>query len=74
MSNEEARRIILGVICRSEAGLTFREIIDEVEKEGAKLRKIEIRETLSKLIRSGDIERVADYERRRMVFRAKSRC
>ena len=65
---------VLGILCQSKRGLTFNEVYEKLLGSHKGIRKIEVREILSKLIRTGRVERVADYERRRMVFRSKSGC
>jgi predicted transcriptional regulator len=48
---------------------TFDEIYDYVARNVKDVRKIEVREILSDLIREGVVRREPDYERRRMVFK-----
>ncbi len=65
---------VLEILCQSKRGLAFNEVYEKLLGRHKGIRKIEVREILSKLIRTGKVERVADYERRRMVFRSKSGC
>ncbi len=65
---------ILEVLCKHKHGLAFNEIYKELIARYREIRKIEAREALSKLIRTGKVERVADHERRRMVFKSKDGC
>ena len=67
-------REVLGILCRNKHGLAFNEVYEKLLDSHEGIRKIEVREILSKLIRMGKVERVADYEHKRMVFRSKSGC
>ena len=56
--------------CLGERGsLTFDEVFACVAGMLGDVRKIEVREILSELVRDGVVSRDPDYERRRMVFR-----
>ncbi len=70
-----SERDIKEVFCTNPDGLEFYEIYEKLREKYQNLRKIDVREIISKLVRAGEVERVADHERRRMVFRIKeNRC
>ncbi|BEP16964.1 hypothetical protein PYJP_03160 [Pyrofollis japonicus] len=66
--------LLVRVLSKSgEKGATFSEIYASMKSLYPDIRKIEVRELLSILVRDGVIERVPDYERKRMVFRIKTK-
>jgi len=64
------RERILEVLERAGRPLEFAEIVEALGWEGP---REELRLALAGLVREGLVERVPDYERRRMVFRLRGR-
>lgn len=64
----EVKEKILEVLRSSEKPLSFAELAAALEWQGP---REELRRALAELVREGKVERVPDYERRRMVFRAR---
>ncbi len=65
-SREALKKRILSVLQSKDMGASFDEIrslVGDVDVRGLRL-------VLAELVREGVVERVADYEKRRMVFRA----
>ncbi len=69
---EALRKIIVEVLKEAEKPVTFEELFNGVSGRLGDVRKFELREVLSELIREGLVKREPDYERRRMVFRLSS--
>jgi Fe2+ or Zn2+ uptake regulation protein len=71
---KDLEEALVRVLSKSgENGATFSEIYASMKSLYPNIRKIEVREVLSILVRNGVIERVPDYERKRMVFRIKAK-
>jgi len=65
-AGEALKKRILSVLRSKNAGASFDEIRSLVDYVDVR----RLRLVLAELVREGVVERVADYERRRMVFRA----
>lgn len=65
---EGAKERILKLLSKADRPLSIDEIIEALGLEGG---REEARRALADLVREGRVERVPDYDRRRMVFRVR---
>ncbi len=55
-------------ILSTHKGITFDELREELERHGIYVDALIVRKILAEMIRSGEVEKVVDEKRRRLVF------